>query len=208
MLRGTHRSPQPRERTRTSAGPQLCPHDLLLLVCNGEADAAEQGVQVAPGVGGQAAVQTGRSVQLTLLLPAGLQELLLGGAQPLQGLPAGARRWARLRRAAPTPWIPPGTPRCLWAASRRVAGRCPRAVRHFQGLAQGEFLETLHVLGHVASAAAPAPAPGRTYLSFLAAFSLTATWMMMGKAPILCRARTLSRRTSRRAWVFWGEEGE
>ena len=68
-----------------------CPHDLLLFVCDGQADAAEQGVQVAPAIGGQGAVQTGCFVQLALLLPCGLQELVLRGAEPLQGLPAGAR---------------------------------------------------------------------------------------------------------------------
>lgn len=86
--------PTARERTRASAGALLRPHDLLLLVCDGEADTAEQGVQVAPAVRGQAAVQTGRFVQLTLLLPAGVQELLLRGAEPLQGLPVG-RTWGR-----------------------------------------------------------------------------------------------------------------
>lgn len=86
--------PTARERTRASAGALLRPHDLLLLVCNGEADTAEQRVQVAPAVGGQAAAQTGRFVQLGLLLPAGVQQLLLRGAEPLQGLPVG---WTRGR---------------------------------------------------------------------------------------------------------------
>lgn len=72
-------------------GVLFCPHDFLLLVRYGQADTAEQGVQVTPAVGDQAAVQAGHFVQLTLLLPAGLQELLLRGAKPLQGLPAQSR---------------------------------------------------------------------------------------------------------------------
>lgn len=48
---------------------------------------------------------------------------------------------------------------------------------------------------------------GPTYLSFLAAFSLTEMWTMMGKISDLWRARTLSSRTSRRAWVFCRGQG-
>lgn len=55
----------------------LCPHHLLLLIRNGQAHTVEQAVQITPAVGGQAAVQTGHSVQFPLLLPCHLQELLL-----------------------------------------------------------------------------------------------------------------------------------
>lgn len=73
-----------------SAGA-FCPHHLLLLICNGQAHTAEQAVQVTPAVGGQAAVQTWHSVQLPLLLPGHLQELLLRAAKPMQALPAKQR---------------------------------------------------------------------------------------------------------------------
>lgn len=79
------------------AGALLYPHHLLLLVCSGRADAAKQGVEVTPAVGGQTAVETGHSVQLALFLPARVQGLLLRGAEPLQGLPAQAREEDRLR---------------------------------------------------------------------------------------------------------------
>lgn len=46
--------------------------------------------------------------------------------------------------------------------------------------------------------------PACTYLSFFAVFSLTETWMMMGKISILCRTQTLSSRMSRKAWTFFG----
>ena len=53
--------------------------------------------------------------------------------------------------------------------------------------------------------AKPTASPqGRAYLSFFAAFSLMEMWTMMGKMPTLCKARTLSSRTSSRAWAFWG----
>ena len=56
---------------------------------------------------------------------------------------------------------------------------------------------------------APAQPPACTYLSFFAIFSLTETWMTMGKMSILCRVQTLSSWTSRRAWVFFvGGRGE
>lgn len=55
--------------------------------------------------------------------------------------------------------------------------------------------------------AAGAEPQGCTYLSFFATFSLMETWRMMGKIRILCRTQTLSSRTSRRAWVFWGRGG-
>lgn len=74
-------------QVRASAGALLCPHHSLLLICNGQAHTAEQTVEVTPAVRGQAAVQTGHSVQFPLLLPGRLKELLLRGAKPLQALP-------------------------------------------------------------------------------------------------------------------------
>lgn len=79
------------------AGALLCPHHLLLLVCSGHTDAAKRGVEVTPAVGGQTVVETGHFVQPALLLPARVQELLLRGAEQLQGLPAQAREEDGLR---------------------------------------------------------------------------------------------------------------
>lgn len=62
-------------------------------------DTAEQGVQVAPAVRGQAAAGAGCLVQLALLR-AGIQELLLQGAQLLQGLPAEPETGRGQARAA------------------------------------------------------------------------------------------------------------
>lgn len=93
-----------------SARPLLCPHSLLLLICNGQADTAEQGMQVAPAVWGQAAVQTGHFIQLTLLLPGSLQELVLCGAEPLQSLPARAGG-GRVAQGEPCTSLPARSPR-------------------------------------------------------------------------------------------------
>lgn len=67
----------------------LHPHDLPLFLSHHLANTAQQRVEVTPAVGSQCAGQAGRRVQLSLLLPACVQELLLGAAEPLQGLPVG-----------------------------------------------------------------------------------------------------------------------
>ena len=84
-------------------------------------------------------------------------------------------------------------------------------------LARGEILETpsraldVVAMGLMGSSGAHSnlttSPQGCTYLNFFATFSLMEMWIMMGKISILCRTRTLSSWTSRRAWVFWGERG-
>ena len=93
-------------------------------------------------------------------------------------------------------------------------GNCPVTL----GLAQGEILETptqapdMFTMGLTGSSSARSNSTtspqGFTYLNFFAIFSLTETWIMMGKISILCRTQTLSSWMSRRAWVFCGEWGE
>lgn len=61
------------------ASPQvgLHPHDLLLLLPDDGAQAAQQGGLVTPGVGGHAVIQAGQLVQQRLLAPRTRQQTLL-----------------------------------------------------------------------------------------------------------------------------------